>query len=159
MKRMWSKNELKNLADEQAKAVQKDIATLVDAQGHERFIEGDVELVDTELNITKLFGKWSLSGTHLMIVLALGLQNGTAWTSGTIGTMDLPEWIIDKIVPLYSIEVAQKTTTFRANDTSGQNAETYLEKTISGISIYMAAINLTADRQGRIQFDLLIDNE
>ena len=99
MRRMFSEKQIEGLAQEQSKAVKKDIATLVDADGHNRFIEGDIEIEEIT-GITKTYGKWSLSGTHLLIVLCLGAVVGTT-ISGTLANITLPSYIASKIVQTF----------------------------------------------------------
>ena len=55
---------------------------IVDNQGNTRFIEGDITIQEVS-GVSKLFGKWSLSGSHLLIVLALGIANATEIINGT----------------------------------------------------------------------------
>ena len=158
MKRMWSKNELKAIADTQAKNVEKDITTLVDAQGHNRFVEGDIDLRESVTQITKLYGKWSLSGSHLLIVLAFSVANGTAVSSQTIASVNIPDWVLDKIVPLFGNNVDLKTFAAFGSDSSIQNVNAYIDID-SGLRIYLASFTASADRTCRIAFDLLIDND
>lgn len=157
MKRMWSKNELAR----QVKEVKKDITTLVDKDGHPRFIEGDINIPEIE-GVTKEYGKWSLSGSHLLIVLAISIVDTTALTTRTIASFDgLPQWVIDKCIPTFSNAIDYKAFNLFASNLSSQNIGVYLRKpTTSSLDIYLANnITLTADRTGRIAFDLLIDNE
>ena len=158
MKRMWSKNELKNIADTQAKGVEKNITTLVDAAGHPRFIEGDVTLKNEITGVELLYGKWSLSGTHLMIVACLSVADTTVVTYGSILEMTLPEWIRDKIIPLYSGAVDKKTFDAFASNGTSQPVVAYLLKASSKLEIE-SGFTATADRVIRYSFDLLIDAE
>ena len=154
MKRMWSKNELAK----QVKEVKKDITTLVDAQGHERFIEGDIDLPEAS-PFTKLYGKWSLSGSHLLIVLCLSANNATDWSAGELTEITLPEWIDNKIVPLSSDVIERKSQVWYNNSAQTQNVNIYFSKTSGRLVLNMSAITFTDDRDTRIAFDLLIDNE
>ena len=165
MKRMWSKNELKNIADNQAKEVKKDIATLVDANGHDRFIEGDMENSTIE-GLTITYSKWSLSGTHLMIVVAGKIDNDTTLTSQQFIsiTKDLPQWVLDKIVVVWSSYLESRNFTVYANDwSSSQSLSVALRKQESPtpkFGLFLpSSFTATADRYFRLSFDLLIDNE
>ena len=151
MKRMWSRKELKEMVEQ----IKKNVNTLVDADGHIRFIEGDVTLNEIE-GLTQTYGKWSLSGSHLLIVIAGKIDNATA-LSGTICTVDLPSWIKDKLVPIYGQAVVrQNDTVFSSDGSTNQSALNVLGK--SGTNIYVGSyITATADRYFRYQFDLLID--
>ena len=156
MKRMWSKNELKKISQE----TQKDITTLVDADGHERFIEGDIN-IETITGITKKYGKWSLSGTHLMLVLACEVEDATAIDGGTLANISLPQWILDKIVPVFSNAVSFQVIPMYADNWTSQNISLSLRKPADNlVRIAMeSTVTLTATRKFRAQFDLLIDNE
>ena len=73
MRRMYSEKQIRELV-KTTKGY--DIVNLVDKDGHERFIEGDIP--DPEITgLTPIYYKWSLSGTHLMIVMAGTIENGT----------------------------------------------------------------------------------
>ena len=134
---------------------------IVDAQGHNRFIEGDIT-IESVSGVSKLYGKWSLSGSHLLIVLALGLANTTEIINGTtIAAMNnIPKWIQDKIVKLWSTNaVDRKSIYLWGDDWSTQNCNCVLIKSTNSINIvFGSSITLTADRNCRIYFDLLIDN-
>ena len=163
MKRMWSKNELKNISQNEAKAVQKDISTLVDSQGHERFIEGDISLYsDMPEGITLTYGKWSLSGTHLMIVLAGNLADETVLANSTdvARLTTLPSWILDKVYPVFNDVIERKKFDASASTWGVQQIDVALRKSTDYLYIRLAsALTLTANRGFRIAFDLLIDNE
>lgn len=135
---------------------------IVDAKGNNRFIEGDGTALTLEgLDIT--YNKWSLSGTHLMFVIAGNIANGTEIIDGVIfSTFTLPEWIIEKIYPVWSNYVENKTLTLTASDWLTQTTTASLAKRSGGITIEHhrgSSLTLTADRGFRLQFDLLIDNE
>ena len=160
MRRMFSEKQIREFADAQAKAVKKDISTLVDKDGHDRFIEGDIELKEG-VNITKTYAKWSLSGSHLLIVIAGTITNGDVIASDTICEINAPEWILDKIYPTISTIVENKTCVFYNSSFGSQSTPVFLEKYTSPkkLSIYMNGFTATDDRNFRLAFDLLIDNE
>ena len=162
MKRMWSKNELKNIADTQAKAVKKDIATLVDKDGHERFIEWDINIPETITEgVTKEYGKASLSGTHLLMVLAIRIPNATEMATQYLGIIVLPKWINDKIVTWFGNQVRAGTFQARASNGTSQNIAGSLRKTSdeNTFGIYLDnAFTASAERVAIFNFDLLIDN-
>ena len=161
MKRMWSKNELKSIANTQAKNVEKDITTLVDGVGHPRFIEGDGVPLEQE-GYTDVYCKWSLSGTHIMFVVAGNIADTTTITNGaSFGVFELPEWIMDKIYPVFANELEIKVVTTYASDWSSQDMACDLAKVDGKMKIRLVGGNFTAsaDRNFRAQFDLLIDNE
>lgn len=163
MRRMYSLEQIKTIALEKIEATDNlhVFENIVDQNGHKRFIEGDINLLDSvPSTLTKVYGKWSLSGSHLLIVLCIAGTNTTVINSD-ISHITLPAWIIDKIVPIASNQwVDNKITTMFGNDLSTQQLSVYLRKFESGIiGINCNSLTLTADRTGRISFDLLIDNE
>ena len=156
MRRMFSENQLKN----QIKEVKKDITTLVDSDGHDRFVEGDINIEEIT-GVSKDYGKWSLSGTHLMFVLACTLADQTAIAGSTkYAEIELPKWIHDKIVPTFSSYVAVVPTGYYNDDSSGQSANILLRKDSNNkVSLISNAITMTKERHFRCQIDLLIDND
>lgn len=134
-----------------------------DKNGNPRFVEGEINLVDSvPSGVTKIYGKWSLSGSHLLIVLCLKLANGTTITNGTsLADFTLPSYIIDKIAVLWG-GVAVDMKNFSAyNDSWGtQQFSVFLGKSSSKLGITKTSdLTLSAERNVRISFDLLIDNE
>ena len=153
MKRMWSKNELKEIV----KGTQGyNFANLVDAEGHPRFIEGNITIGEKE-GVSQLYGKWSLSGSHLMIVICFTIANGTA-LSGGLADINLPKWILDKIVPITSNVVEYKAVATFDSSINSQNMSTALRKATAKLTLE-CGITATADRTARYTCDLLIDNE
>ena len=163
MRRMYSKPQLLEAVEQEAEVNGlKAFENIVDKDGHKRFVEGDISLSsDMPEGYTKVYGKWSLSGSHLLLVLCISGLNTTAITSfTTVGKAEnLPQWILDKIYPIQSVFVEQKSVSYFGSDLSTQTATTYLRKDSSGLYIQTTAFTLTADRVCRIAFDLLIDNE
>ena len=158
MRRMYSEKQLKELSKAEAKLVQKDISTLVDKDGHPRFIEGDIKYQNPVEGVTQTYGKWSLSGSHLLIVVALEYANATEVPYKTI-SVDLPEWVASKIYPTASQLVDYKTFSAFADDFTSQVQPAYLTKYTNSIKIELGNLTLTKDRAVRVAFDLLIDNE
>lgn len=158
MRRMYSENQI-------AKA-KKNIANLVDADGNPRFVEGDGEIAVPAqiegLNIT--YNKWSLSGSHLMIVVAGNVADGTVLANDAFTLYTLPKYISDKIYPVFAnTRIEVKTGSFFADNWGKQDATFSLRKLDApalGVGINLSSgLTLTADRSFRIQFDLLIDAE
>ena len=138
---------------------------IVDEEGHNRFIEGEATEGTIE-GLTFTYNKWSLSGSHLMLVIAGNITAGseiTAYT--TLARYELPEWIMDKIYPAVADIVDLKIFAYRKTTDNQwwvkiedefilQKSGTYLNiKDITGLS------TLAYDVTFRFQFDLLIDNE
>lgn len=133
---------------------------ITDKDEHKRFIEGDITINEIT-GVTKSYGKWSLSGTHLLIVLCLDIADTTELPNGTIfTTLDIPNWIKEKIVELKGAYVERKTFPMVGENWSTQDLQCTLGKA-SGNNLNItcrSTITLTADRSVRIAFDLLIDN-
>ena len=140
-----------------------DISTImeniVDSKGNKRFVEGEGEL-ETISGVTVTYNKWSLSGTHLMCVLA-GTIADTTVISGypTLSTINLPEYILDKIIPVYNDVVSLSNVTCYASDNSTQVMTVSCQKITDSIKFVLGSLTLTKERTFRIQIDLLIDQE
>ena len=136
-----------------------------DRNGNNRFIEGNItpETI-SGANFTQ--HKWSLSGTHLMFVLA-----GSATAAISAGTKlatisNLPTYIIDKIYRLLgsvsTIVTINNMISRQADGTALVEYKCELDKiSNSQLEIYCQEnINPNNYTVGvRLQFDLLIDNE
>lgn len=139
---------------------------IVDKDGHPRFLEGNINIQEVA-GITKDYGKWALSGTHLLIVLCITGANDTAIASTTeISELNIPKWIVDKITPLYAgiSYIETKTAMWYGPAWSNQNNTVSLRKTGTPgeevLSIrFETSLNLNTEKSSRIAFDLLIDNE
>ena len=157
MKRMWSIKQLKEFI----KSTTKDISTLVDKDGHERFIEGDITLEEIT-GVSKTYGKWSLSGSHLLIVLSIAVADTTVLANGVkFCDISIPKWIYDKVAVIWGADaVIRQSITLYADNWSTQTMNTLLSKANDVLTIYgLNDLTLTADRKTRIAFDLLIDND
>jgi len=155
MRRMFSEKQIQELV----KNTPKDIESLVDSQGHDRFPKGDIEIEEIT-GITKTYGKWSLSGTHLMIVLACKCENGAIFVSGnTLAEVDIPTWILDKIIPIFSTQVERKSTSCYGADYTTQTLQVNLVKSSGKLIIQTGSLTLSATRDFRVSFDLIIDND
>lgn len=156
MKQMWSKEEIEKVS----KATPKDISLLVDSAGNPRFIEGDGTPLEQE-GVTNTYCKWSLSGTHLMLVYAGTIANTTTLENNVnLATFDVPSYIWDKIYPVWLTNIEAKSVDMYAQDWTKQTAFIKFAKSASKLTITMGtALTLTAERSFRVQFDLLIDAE
>lgn len=137
---------------------------ITDKDGHKRFIEGEVKLLDSAPEgVTLTYGKWSLCGTHLMIVICLNVLNTTVISNGTgLCDLQLPEWIFNKIVPVWANAaiVLNQDVAF-ADDWSSQTFANYIYTSSNNRLVVSknASLTLSATRNVRITYDLLIDNE
>ena len=135
---------------------------ITDAQGHKRFVEGSINIaVQTGLTIN--FAKWSLSGSHLMIVVAGSVSPDNQATLSLNTEIALPQWIKDKIYPLGHGDNVAYSTIFLYNDLTFHVSEesAILIKPSGGeLGIYHTNYigDETAEIDFRVQFDLVIDN-
>lgn len=137
---------------------------LKDANGNPRFIEGNIT-PPTLTSVTFTDTKWSLSGTHLMIVLA-GTLSAKIASEELIINVGIPQWIKDKIhaingtlTPLASIVSASARDVGVAFD----SPKFALDKNSSTSVVIYNIDELNSTNSStyvlRVQFDLLIDNE
>lgn len=138
------------------------ITELVDSKGNPRFIEGDIT-TNAITGLTFTYAKWSLSGSHLMIVLAGTIENGATIAAQGIGVLkDVPSWVKSKIYPVWAGNYIElKNTSAYNTDWSTQNFNSVLVKdSVNDIRINItSSFTATKERNFRIQFDLLIDTE
>ena len=134
------------------------LSDIVDANGNPRFVEGDIT-TGTFSGVTFTYAKWSLSGTHLMLVVSMDLESMASFT--TIGTVlayvELPEYIYNKI---FGTVLDWKNSNVFSSQQMVNNIQVYLKKQNNRIE-FVTAANYGGGTAGtdRIQFDLLIDSE
>ena len=136
------------------------IEALVDDNGNPRFIEGN----GTPATITGFeatYCKWSLSGTHLMLVLAGSIAGGTTLANGqNLAAFKIPDFIKNKIYPVWASNyIERKELNLFSNNWTAQSGIVALGKFTDLIIQISGELTLTANRSFRAQFDLLIDNE
>ena len=136
---------------------------ITDSHGNKRFVEGNITMNTIE-GVTQTYGKWSLSGTHLMLALVFTTVANTALsTTTTLARIELPQFILDKIIPLENTQyVSHKTFEMIIPNALWNN--TYDLKLFLGkqtnfvyIATTSATPTITKDCVTRVQFDLLID--
>ncbi len=133
--------------------------TIEDSNGHKRFIEGvPTEYLPTGMTLT--YKRWSLCGSHLMVVLAGTIAaNTTIYWEGPLAICgDIPQWILDKIIPTVSDFVELKVVKAFNSSLTTQDLTFYIKKTTQ-LFISMNHVNIDDDRMFRVAFDLLIDNQ
>ena len=165
-KRMWTDRQIRSMAVDSVENKEdlKVFENIVDKDGHKRFIEGDIT-PKAITGVTYSYGKWSLSGSHLMIVIAGTVANATVIDyEGVFASIpNIPDWVKAKINPGISYSgtlVEAKSVNFYGDDASTQNGLFLLRKNaVDGLYISFAGLTLTKERYFRAQFDLLIDNE
>ena len=135
---------------------------IVDKDGHKRFVKGEVSLLNTAPEgMTKKYAVWSLSGSHLLIVLSCDIADTTVVNDGVaLAKLDnLPSWIYDKIIPIVQDTLIEYKPIYAyAQNYSNQAFNLRLNKRVDGIVIYKeGAITMSANRVFRVIFDLQID--
>ena len=137
------------------------IEQIVDADGHNRFIDDNVQ-TGVITDVTFNYAKWSLSGTHLMIVIA-GNTTASIPKYTLLASVNLPQWIKDKIYKLNNYSSVVSMTNLIGRTITPDAINTYkctLSKTDEGVLNINAyeEINSGNYEEGfRLQFDLLID--
>ena len=170
MRRMYSEKQLQDIASKQ---VQEQVSSgnlqnvkifenIIDKDGHKRFIEGTIS-VEEQTGLTITYGKWSLSGTHFMLVIAGSVSAGnSAYLSLTTTLNNLPSWVLAKIHPLGSGDnVAYGQIDIYTNNTGTIGHEDVILIKQSELGLYHVSAIGDADNAVafRVAFDLLIDNE
>ena len=142
--------------------VKQTLENIKDANGNLRFIEGN-GIVNAVEGITIIYGKWSLSGTHLMCVVVGTVANGTVIPINTkIIDFAIPQWVFNKILSLAGSDIERKSFILYASDYTTQTSNaTFIKRAAAGyVAINISsAFTATKERNFSIQFDLLIDNE
>lgn len=139
-----------------------------DLNGNKRFIESDGEVIDAVEGVEITFTKLSLSGTHLMAVVAGVINNATELDAThriKIDFNNVPSWILDKMVGVSSsypdIIDIKSITVFSDDFASSQSVNFYIGKDTVNNKITLRQqknLTTTAKRIFRVQFDLLIDD-
>ena len=135
---------------------------IVDSQGNKRFIEGN-GTPTTISGITPTYCKWSLSGSHLMLVYAGNVSANTIIDAKVIlVSFELPEFINNKIFPTFGTNsIDNKKFIFYKSNGLIQEVSLLVLKSNNGIEIKNSPTTQTISNTGgfRLQFDLLIDSE
>lgn len=132
-----------------------------DASGNLRFIEGE-GTSETISNVEIVYNRWSLSGTHLMIVIAGYYDNTTVSAGTTIARIPVPKWVLDKVATLSTGGRITRVNYPLINDSdqvAGTDRPAALYKGSDDLYINTSNNDATDKWNFRIQFDLLIDNE
>lgn len=140
---------------------------IVDHNGNFRFVEGNITLNSNITAATLKFGKWSLSGSHLMIVLAFANETENNITikdyTALSNTFELPAWVLAKIFPIASNVVSQESGHIVNPNSAAEvkaNKANYLVKRATSLHIATSEkITLESNEAYRVCFDILIDTE
>ena len=160
MRRMYSLNQLQEIALKKIESTTslKVFENIVDKDGHKRFIEGEITTYPYT-DVSYSYAKWALSGSHLIIVVAMTFAP-KEWTYAVIAEVNLPQWIKDKLIPFFSsASIDVKSVVFYDSSYATKNPIAFLVKDGNTIKIALNTITFTSTSNGRIEFDLLIDNE
>ena len=134
--------------------------TIEDTKGNNRFVKGDVVLGENApQGMVKTYGKWSLSGSHLMLVFGGELPDGLVLKNGTVfAYAELPRWVFDNLTPLFSIAIDSKTFQLRGNDWSSQDVTVFLNKATGTKVAFNFGNNVTVSgpKKCRFAFDFII---
>lgn len=135
---------------------------IVDSHGNKRFIEGNL-IVETATGVTITYNKWSLSGTHLMLVLAIEYDTTASFAVDDLfASVELPNYIINKIASGSRIINVQSPVSYKISDDSVfANFRYNLIRNNNTLQIKYAAASIPTMQAcySRLQFDLLIDSE
>lgn len=138
----------------------KGMEKIIDSSDHSRFIEGDIT-TGTISGVTFTYAKWSLSGTHLMMVLAGTIESGKHLYDYEFGKVNLPSWVLSKIYPTVGSLIERKSfDLYKANESTDVTQAVYLGKSTNYLAIGGSGatqVTTTAEDSFRFQFDLLID--
>ena len=131
-----------------------------DVSARPLIVEGDGTPLEKD-GVTISYCKWSLSGTHLMMVCAGSIANATEIVvTDIIAKFEVPKFILDKVYPIFGGVVELKAIPLYADNYSSQSMTVQFRKETSDLRIQpTGTTTLTANRSFRMQFDLLIDNE
>lgn len=131
-----------------------------DKSGHLRFIEGSGD-VSTIADVENNYCKWSLSGTHLMLVHIITLDVGASLSNNLLSSFELPNWIMNKIVSTGTEGmIASDTFISYSDDLTTGSLNLYLKKETNSVSINLiGSASIAKKRYCKIKFDLIIDNE
>lgn len=169
MKRMWSRKELQQIASLMAIAQMqsgnvsdvKVFENIVDKDGHQRFIDFEASNQYEMEGLTFSYMKASLSGSHLLLVVCGTFTNGTVSPVNVdLVRFKFPDWINNKIVPVWGDFIEAKTVAMYNADWTTQSQGISLRKKTDGLTIYtIGTTTMSKDRNFRFTFDLLIDND
>ena len=135
------------------------LAEIKDAQGNKRFIQGTFTYMPPT-GVSVDYAKWSLSGTHLMLVICFHKIAGSLETGGiNFDTIGLPQYVLDKINPAIGSYVDTKW--FKATKTGYSDSVdvwTYVVKLSNALRVTLGSFQTTGnDDYARIIYDFLIE--
>ena len=140
------------------------INNIYDNDENKRFVEGDITPTSA-LSDYVPFAKWSLSGTHLMLVMCIYNTSENDITisgaSSLCNSINLPTWIKNKIYPMgetshvaHNFSVEGVYPSDLTPDANKQSA--YIQKASNDITINGINFTAKAGYYYRVEFDLII---
>lgn len=141
-----------------------EMETIKDNKNNNRFISGDLLFFSDNIGVTKVFGRYSLSGTHLQIAALLTneTKNDITLTTSTIMVYcNVPSWVANKIITLPNTTAIELKTFDLANKNSmltiKARKKVLIERVVNDLRIIAAEdITLQPNDFIRISFDLII---
>lgn len=141
-----------------------EMETIKDSENNNRFINGDV-LLGSNAGLSKVFGRYSLSGTHLQIAVVISneTENDVTLNKFTvIANCNVPSWLANKIFTMPNSIIIEVKTFDIGNNPSflsiKAGKKVYLETNGNEIRI-VAGENITLQPHDfmRISFNLIIE--
>ena len=161
-------DEVKEIVENSPTSFEK----IKDSHGNFRFIGGSIRSSLDTTNYSVLYRKWSLSGSHLMLVFAFKIKDGTSRPAyyEIARIINLPQWVLDKLYAIGGTTTGwlagQEFSSFGTNDLPTGNKKTFaINKATEDGETFIRIYNIDAlsasgsDLTYRIQFDLIIDND
>lgn len=141
-----------------------DLSNVRDSDGNQRFISGNITPNASLASIEAVYAKWTLSGSHLMIVFMFKVLEDFTASGTNLGYMDIPSWLYAKIYPMGNtnhIAVTDSLYGYYPNNLSPSAGaiRPYLAKNVGNYRLDMTIEqgNLEQDKYYRVVFDLVID--
>ena len=135
------------------------LENIVDSNGNNRFQSGNLELEEIT-GVTFTYAKWCITGYDLKIVLAGEIEaNSSIPDNAKLAYVPLPDWIKDKIYPVFDPTVVLQEQPFYTAAHNATLKNIALWKDVSGISITnnTGTYTPTAKQYFRIAFSLVIE--
>lgn len=136
----------------------KAFENITDVNDNLRFVEGEINLPSVT-GVTYPFTKWSLSGSHLMIVICGNITQGTTFSIKR-ADITIPQWLLDKITPLTATYVNAGYSDIVDNSYAQVGRiSSNLEKTSTNLRLNFICVtedSPTSDGSFRLQYDLII---
>lgn len=142
-----------------------EIETIKDNENNNRFINGDVLIGSDAVGLKKVFGRYSLSGTHLQIAVLISNETNndiTITVNKLIAYCSVPSWVANKILTLPN-KVTIELKTFNISNYSTilsikDSKKVHFKKDGNDLRIVTAEnITLQPNDFMRISFDLIIE--